>query len=70
MKMPIRWLPLAAALLVGLLFGHAPAWQSNRLALANAMSEDGRTTGGAGGRLRRVLVAGEVTTCLRSPRWR
>jgi len=54
----------AAALLVGLLFGLAPAWQATELASAHALSSDTRTTTGRGGRLRSVLVAGEVATAV------
>ena len=47
-------------ILVGVLFGIAPAWQSSGVAPAQAIAADSRTVTGRGGRLRRVLVAGEV----------
>jgi len=54
----------AAALLVGLLFGLAPAWQASEIALTHALTSDSRTTTRRGGRLRSVLVAGEVATAV------
>ncbi len=53
-----------AALFVGLLFGLAPAWQATALQSAQALAQDSRTTVGGGGRLRNVLVAGEVATAV------
>ncbi len=53
---------LAVALLTGLLFGLAPAWQSTHLDLTEALKEGGRGIGG-GARRRRtlnMLVIGEV----------
>ena len=54
----------AAALLVGLLFGLAPAWQATALSSSQALATDNRTTIGGGGRLRNALVAGEVATAV------
>jgi putative ABC transport system permease protein len=54
----------AAALLVGLLFGLAPAWQASEIASAQALASDSRTATRRGGRLRGVLVAGEVATAV------
>ena len=54
----------AAALLVGLLFGLAPAWQATGLSAARTINADSRTTTGRGGRLRGLLVAGEVATAV------
>jgi putative ABC transport system permease protein len=53
-----------AAMLVGVLFGVAPAWQATGVPSAHALAVDGRTTTGGGGRLRNVLVAGEVATAV------
>jgi len=50
----------AAAIIVGLLFGIAPALQATRLSSAQAMASDSRTSTGRGGRFRNVLVSGEV----------
>jgi putative ABC transport system permease protein len=53
-----------AALLVGLLFGLAPAWQATRLSAAQVMSSSSRTATGRGGRIRGLLVVGEVATAV------
>ena len=50
----------AAALTIGLVFGLAPAWQATTISTVAAMGADTRTTTGGGGRLRHLLVAGEV----------
>jgi putative ABC transport system permease protein len=54
----------AAALLVGILFGLAPAWQATAFAPAQALASGTRTTSARGGRLRSALVAGEVATAV------
>ncbi len=54
----------AAALGIGVLFGLAPAWQATSISTASAMGEDTRTTTGGGGRLRSLLVIGEVATAV------
>jgi putative ABC transport system permease protein len=54
----------AAALLVGLLFGLAPAWQATELSSAQTIASDSRTVTGRGGRIRSVLVVGEVATAV------
>jgi putative ABC transport system permease protein len=53
-----------AVLLVGLVFGLAPAWQATAFSPANALAADGRTSTGRGGRLRGALVAAEVATAV------
>jgi putative ABC transport system permease protein len=53
---------VAVAVLVGVLFGLAPAWQATRRPLAEMMAAAGRTSTGRGGRMRGVIVAGEVAT--------
>lgn len=50
----------AAAVLVGLLFGVIPAWKATAFSMAEVIGSDTRTTTGSGGRLRALLVAGEV----------
>ena len=50
----------AAALTIGVLFGLAPAWQATTISTVAAMGADTRTTTGGGGRLRNLLVVGEV----------
>ena len=54
----------AAALLVGVLFGLAPAWQATDLSSAQIIGSDSRTTTGRGGSLRGLLVVGEVATAV------
>lgn len=53
-----------AALLVGLLFGLAPAWQATSVSSSEVMRSDSRTTTGTGGRLRGLLVTGEVAAAV------
>jgi putative ABC transport system permease protein len=54
----------AAALLVGVAFGIAPAFQATAVAPTEAMDVDNRTTTGGGGRLRNLLVMSEVATAV------
>jgi putative ABC transport system permease protein len=54
----------AAATLVGLLFGLAPAWHASGMSLIQAMTTDSRATTKGGGRLRSVLVAGEIAAAV------
>jgi putative ABC transport system permease protein len=53
-----------AALIVGVLFGIAPAWQATSFSSPEVMGSDTRTTTGGGGRLRNLLVVGEVATAV------
>jgi predicted permease len=53
-----------AALLVGLLFGLAPAWHTREFSSAQPISAEGRTTTGRGGRVRGLLVVGEIATAV------
>ena len=53
-----------AALLVGVVFGLAPAFQATAVAPIEAMGADSRTTTGSGGRMRSALVVGEVATAV------
>ena len=50
----------AAALGVGLVFGVMPAWKATAFSTAEVIGSDTRTTTGSGGRLRGLLVMGEV----------
>jgi putative ABC transport system permease protein len=54
----------AAALLVGVVFGIAPAFQATAVSATEAMGADTRTTVGGGGRIRSLLVIGEVATAV------
>jgi putative ABC transport system permease protein len=54
----------ATALVVGLLFGLAPAWQATELSSAQVMASESRTTTGRAGRIGGVLVAGEVAAAV------
>ena len=54
----------ATTMLVGLLFGVAPAWQATRVAAASVIGPDSRSTSARGGRLRALLVTGEVATAV------
>ena len=54
----------AAALLVGLLFGLAPAWQASEFSSAQAIASNSRTVTGRGGRLRSLLVGRRVATAV------
>ena len=54
----------AAALMVGILFGLAPAWQATTISTVAAMGADTRTTTGGGWGLRNLLVVGEVATAV------
>jgi putative ABC transport system permease protein len=54
----------ATALFVGLLFGLAPAWQATELSSAQVIASDSRTWTGRGGRIRGLLVVGEIATAV------
>jgi putative ABC transport system permease protein len=54
----------ATALLVGMLFGLAPAWQATRLSLAEAVASESRSVTGRGGLVRSLLVVGQVATAV------
>ncbi len=53
-----------ASLLVGVLFGIAPAWHAMSLSSPEVMGSDSRTTTGGGGRLRNLFVVSEVATAV------
>jgi putative ABC transport system permease protein len=54
-----------AALLVGVLFGIAPAWQATSFSSPEVMGSDTRTvTGGRGVKIRNLLVVGEIATAV------
>jgi putative ABC transport system permease protein len=54
---------LAAALVVGLVFGLAPAWQATSRSLLGTLATESRTSTG-GRRFRSTLVAGQVATAV------
>ncbi len=49
-----------AAMLVGLLFGIVPAWQAGHFSSAGLPTSETRTVAGSGGKIRALLVVGEV----------
>lgn len=53
-----------AALLVGTLFGLAPAWQATGVSSAQVLAGEGRASTGRGGRIRSLLVVAEVATAV------
>jgi putative ABC transport system permease protein len=53
-----------AALLVGILFGLAPAWQATGVSSAQVLAGEGRASTGRGGRVRSLLVVAEVATAV------
>jgi putative ABC transport system permease protein len=55
---------VAAAFVVGVLFGLAPAWQSTGTRLMQVMSAEGRGGTKAGGRFRSMLVVAEVAAAV------
>jgi putative ABC transport system permease protein len=54
----------ATTLLVGVLFGLAPAWQATGISLVQALTSATRTSTGHGGRFRHALVVTEVATAV------
>jgi putative ABC transport system permease protein len=52
------------ALLVGLVFGVMPAWKATDFSSAEVLGSDTRTMTGGGGKLRGLLVIGEVATAV------
>jgi putative ABC transport system permease protein len=55
---------LAIALLTGLIFGLAPAWQHSRLNINTALKDGSRMAGGGSRRLRQSLVVAEIAFAL------
>jgi putative ABC transport system permease protein len=54
----------AASLVVGVLFGLAPAWQSAHVSQAQALASDGRALTGRGGRARQLLVVAQAAAAV------
>jgi putative ABC transport system permease protein len=54
----------ATALVVGVLFGLAPAWHATGVSLAQSLTTESRTTTGGRARFRHLLVVGEVATAV------
>src|SRR5687768_11186250 len=54
----------AASLLVGVVFGLAPALQATSFSSPEVMGSDSRTTTGGGGRLRNLFVVSQVATAV------
>ena len=55
---------LIAALVVGVVFGMIPAWQATGTSLASVMASESRSATSTGGRLRSLLVSGEVAAAV------
>jgi putative ABC transport system permease protein len=55
---------LVAALVVGVVFGMIPAWQATGTSLAGVMASESRSSTSTGGRLRSLLVSGEVAAAV------
>jgi putative ABC transport system permease protein len=55
---------LAAALGVGVVFGLIPAWQATGASLTGVMAAESRSATSTGGRVRRLLVSGEVAAAV------
>jgi putative ABC transport system permease protein len=53
-----------AAVLVGLVFGVMPAWKATDFSSAEVLGSDTRTMTGGGGKLRGLLVIGEIATAV------
>jgi putative ABC transport system permease protein len=51
-------------LTVGILFGLVPAWQAARTSLVQSISAESRSSTSRGGRMRQMLVAGEVAAAV------
>ena len=54
----------ATTLTVGILFGLVPAWQAARTSLVQSISSESRSSTSRGGRMRQMLVAGEVAAAV------
>jgi putative ABC transport system permease protein len=54
----------ATSLLVGVLFGLAPAWRATEFSSAQVIASDSRTATGRRGRIRGLLVVGEIATAV------
>ena len=53
-----------AALAVGVVFGLIPAWQATGVSLSSVMTSESRSATSTGGRIRRLLVSGEVAAAV------
>ncbi len=62
--MRVGWFCAAAALVVGLLFGLAPAWQAAGSPVAQTLASESRTTTARGGRVRSLVAAAQVATAV------
>jgi len=60
----VAWFCALIAFAVGIVFGVAPAWQATGTSVVEVLTSEGRGTTKAGGRLRSLLVIGEVATAV------
>ncbi|HTI99990.1 MAG TPA: ABC transporter permease [Dongiaceae bacterium] len=62
---PVLWFCVAVSVATGVVFGLMPAWQSSRPDLTDALKADQQSMGlRRGGRLRAILVVGEVAAAV------
>jgi putative ABC transport system permease protein len=64
LDLPVLGFTLAVALLTGVIFGLAPAWQHARLNLNTTLKEGARMAGGSAWQLRQLLVVAEIALAL------
>ena len=63
-NLPVLGFTLALAVLTGLIFGLAPAFEATRFDLHDSLKEGGKNVGGGGHRLRNVFVITQVALAL------
>jgi predicted permease len=64
LDLPVALFAVGSALLTGLAFGLAPAWQVTRTALSEMLRDRSSASQRGGGRVRRILVGAEIALSL------